>query len=202
MLLNLFRFFEAQNSEPPKSTNLIADRFANVSLTDQFGHEWKFRDIYAGGRSIVINTMFTVCRGTCPGTSEQVKALRENLSPSFGKSLVFVSITLDPETDTPQMLRRYAHIYGAGEQEKRLSDWLFLTGKPEDIEALRRSLGFFDLNRRVDADVTQHAALLLFGNPAKDRWAALPSSLRIPLLVETIRRFCGFSFEQRYGIPG
>ena len=131
-----------------------------------------------------------------------VKALRENLSPSFGKSLVFVSITLDPETYTPQMLRRYAHIYGAGEQEKRLSDWLFLTGKPEDIEALRRSLGFFDLNRRVDADVTQHAALLLFGNPAKDRWAALPSSLRIPLLVETIRRFCGFSFEQRYGIPG
>jgi hypothetical protein len=44
--------------------------------------------------------------------------------------------------------------------------------------------------------------VLLFGNPDKDRWAVLPSSLRQGLLVEAVRRVAGFTFEQRYGIRG
>jgi protein SCO1/2 len=162
----------------------------------------RFRDEFVGDRALILNTMFTVCRGTCPGTSATLQGLRERLSPIFGDRLAIVSISIDPAEDSPRVLKQYAAVYGADRPRTGLCDWRFLTGTPADVDRLRRSLGFYDLNPRIDADPTQHAATLLFGNPPKDRWAALPSALREPLLVEAIRRVAGFTFEQKYGIPG
>jgi protein SCO1/2 len=68
------------------------------------------------------------------------------------------------------------------------------------VDRLRRSLGFYDLDPVVDRDPTRHASLLLFGHGQTDRWAYLPAELDEHLLVESIRRIAGVSFEQRYGI--
>ncbi len=181
---------------------LISDRFANVRLVNQFGQPVRFRDDLVNGRALVVNTMFTVCRGSCPGTTAALQGLRDVLWPVFGRSIVFASITLEPETDSPAVLRDYAAGYGADRPRDDRCEWHFLTGGREAIEQLRRSLELYDLDPVVDADQTRHAAVIMFGNPRSDRWAVLPSALRQPLLVETIRRVCGTSFEQRYGIPG
>jgi protein SCO1/2 len=93
-------------------------------------------------------------------------------------------------------------MYGAHERKKNVCDWQFLTGTKADTDRLRRSLGFYDLDPAVDSDITQHDSLLLFGNSTTDRWAVLPAALRLPLLIEAVRRVAGFTFEQRYGIPG
>jgi protein SCO1/2 len=144
--------------------------------------------------------MFTTCRGSCLTTSETVRELRLALGPVFGKRLTFASFTLEPAVDTPGRLREYAARYGADRPAAELPDWHFLTGAQADIDRLRRSLGLYDLNPAVDADLTQHASVLLFGNDGRDRWAVLPAGLRRGLLVESIRRVAGFTFEQRYGI--
>jgi hypothetical protein len=68
------------------------------------------------------------------------------------------------------------------------------------LEALRRSLGFFELNPRLDQDITQHASLLLAGNPTNDRWCKVPADLQEGVIAEAIRRVAGTTFEQRYGI--
>jgi protein SCO1/2 len=201
MITSLLQFL-ATNVEEPSNDLKIADRFANVSLVNQFGQRMAFCDAFIDGRALIINTMFTVCRGTCPGTSSTIRQLREDLSPLFGNKLTFLSITLDPERDSPAALKDYAELYGADSRRPELCDWHFLTGKPTAIDELRRSLEFYDLNPKVDNDITQHAALILFGNTKTDRWASLPSGLRKPLLIEAIRRVCGFTFEQKYGIPG
>ncbi|WZO98238.1 SCO family protein [Isosphaeraceae bacterium EP7] len=200
MLASLAKFLGAMADGPPVTR--ISDGFANVPMTNQYGRELRFRDDLVGRRALIVNTMFTVCRGTCPGTSSRLASLRKILSPVFGDDLLIVSISLDPEQDSPRALRRYASIYGADRVRDGLCDWQFLTGKPADVERLRRSLGFYDLDLRVDGDLTRHAAVLYFGNPRKDRWATLPSDLREPLLVEAIRRVAGFTFEQKYGIKG
>ena len=190
---------ETPRGAPPSKRS---DRFANAAVVDQFGRERRFRDDFVDGRALIVNMMYTTCRGTCPTTSAVVGRLREALSPIFPgpKALSIVSITLEPAEDSPKALLRYAASQGADRPRPGLCDWHFLTGKPAEIETLRRSLGFYDLDPKVDRDPARHAALLLFGNTGADRWAALPADLPTPQLVEAIRRACGSTFFQKYGV--
>ena len=86
----------------------------------------------------------------------------------MGRDIFFYSITLEAERDTPAELRTYAEDHGVG------PGWLFLTGQPEDCETLRRELGFTDPDPVLDADVTNHAGNILFGNEPLMLWAACP----------------------------
>ena len=197
-LMRWLASMEAPREWPPRLR--VSDRYADVRLTNQFGRAIRFRSDLVRGRALVINSMFTTCRGSCPVTSRKVQELRAALSPILGRRLSFASFTVEPEVDTPERLREYAAAHGAAEPADGLCDWHFLTGAPGDIGRLRRSLGLYDLDPVVDADPTQHASLLMFGNGETDRWAALPAAQRTALLVEAIRRVAGFTFEQRYGI--
>jgi protein SCO1/2 len=198
---SLFAPLRNQPSEIPRLR--ISDQFPNVLVTDQFGVETGFRDRYlVGGKSLIFSPMYTTCRGACPGTAATLKRLRRELAPVFGRQLVIVSFTVDPVADRPPQLLQYATGYDAEQRSPDLPDWDFLTGTAESMERIRRALGFYDLNPRLDSDPTRHDATLLFGNPQADRWATLPAQLRVSLLLETIRRVAGSSFEQRYGISG
>ena len=191
------------NSTAPAAAPLkVCDRFADVRLTNQFREQVDFRRDLLNGRAIVVNSMYTTCRGSCPVTSAAVEQLRAKLSPVFGDKLVFVSFTLEPKVDTPERLRKYAATYGADVRHKTLSPWHFLTGQADDLESLRISLGLYDLNPKIDQDITAHASVLMFGNAVSDRWATLPAAMRTGVLVDAIRRTCGFTFEQKYGIKG
>lgn len=178
----------------------VSDRFADVPVVNQFGSRFRFHRDFVGGRMLVINTMYTECRGSCPTTNQTLKKLRKELSPALGQDLAFLSLSLDPATDRPDVLRDYARRYGAGTASKDLCPWHFLTGEKADLDALRKSLGMYDLNPKVDADVSRHESTLLFGNCDRDRWATLPAGLRLPLLLESIRRVVGTTPEQRFGI--
>jgi protein SCO1/2 len=181
----------------------ICDSFADVPVRNQFGESLRFHERFvAPGRALILNTMFTTCRGSCPGTGTVIESLRTALWPVFGNRLSIVSLSIEPAVDTPERLLAYSVTYGADRPRKELCEWQFLTGTPADIEKLRRSLGFYDLNPRIDRDPTQHAAAIMFGNSTSDRWAVLPAELPEPLLIATIRRMAGFSFEERYGIRG
>ena len=144
--------------------------------------------------------MYTTCRGSCPGTSATIESLRQELSEVFGKRITFLSFTLEPLIDTPAKLLNYAKMYGAGERKSELCDWQFLSALPKDWEQLRRSLGFFELDARADSDITQHASILLVGNLTKNRWCRLPSELRKPVLLDSIRRIAGNTIEEQYGV--
>lgn len=191
---------DAHVRERARRSIRIGDRYANVRLTNQFGRSVRFHDHFVSGRALIANTMYATCRDSCPVTSARLASLRKVLSPVFGDQLSIVSITLEPHLDTPEILHGYAEVYGANSRADDLCEWQFLTGHPDDVDCLRRSLGFYDLNPVIDRDPTQHASLLLFGHGQTDRWAYLPAELDEPLLVESIRRIAGVSFEQRYGI--
>jgi protein SCO1/2 len=151
---------------------------------------------------VLINTMYTTCRGSCPTTGTVLMKLRRDLTKLFGSRIALVSMTLEPQVDTVAVMRRYSEDYGAGIPRDDLCPWHFVTGQPQAMDRLRRSLDFFDLDPRVDQDLSQHDATLLFGNDRSDRWANLPAAVRYGQLLATIRRIVGESFEERYGIPG
>ena len=85
------------------------------------------------------------------------------LKGRVGHDIFFYSITLSPEEDTPKDLKAFAKMHGAG--------WTFLTGKPDDILLLRKSLGFFYNNPKEDANRNNHSGMVLVGTEPLMRWA-------------------------------
>ncbi|HWP57406.1 MAG TPA: SCO family protein [Candidatus Acidoferrales bacterium] len=81
------------------------------------------------GRVSVVNFIYTNCPDTCPLQSAEMRNLQEEFDPS--RPVRFVSITVDPQRDTPQVLQKYAARFKA--DPKR---WLFLTGKEDEIRRL------------------------------------------------------------------
>lgn len=175
-----------------------SDLFPDVELTDQHGNTHLFRTDLVRDSIVCLMFFYTECQGTCPGTTQAMKRLRQSVADEFpGEQLRFVSITLDPEHDTPQDLLEYAEAHGV-HPEGDMPDWYFCTGTRDDIEAVRRSLGLYDLDPVLDADRTQHAALLTFGNDRFNRWSAQPAGLKSSDLEETFLRIAGTSERQRF----
>jgi len=86
-----------------------------------------------------------------------------------GREIFLFSLTFRPEVDKPQALQDYANKYGVK------PGWTFLTGKPADMEVLRRKLGFYNSDPVADADKTRHAGVFRIGNGARNRWLMTPA---------------------------
>lgn len=105
----------------------VLGRVVDFTLTNQFGAPVTLADLR--GHVWVADIIFTRCAGPCPRMTQQMKALQDALPPDSGARLV--TLTTDPDFDTPPVLRAYAERFGA--DPKR---WLFLTGRKEQIAAL------------------------------------------------------------------
>jgi len=137
--------------------------FPNVPLVTHTGRQVRFYDDLLKNRKVVINFMYTVCSNICtPVTENLLEAQR--LLGDFGKDINFYSITLTPLDDDPAALRAYmkAHTIERG--------WTFLTGKPGNIELVRRGLGFASNRPAEDADLSNHSGILRIGNERMASW--------------------------------
>ena len=171
---------------PPerRRSSLIPD----VPLITHDGRSVRFRRDCVRDRVVVLGFMYTTCEGSCPTTTWTFRKLRKDLSPIVGVEARMLSITLDPEHDGPVELATYARVHGAPYGGGRLMPWDFLTGRPDDIERLRVALGYRDLDPEVDAVRSNHAAMVTFGNDARDRWSSLPIGMRYTQLRASILR--------------
>ena len=127
--------------------------------------------------------MYTACVNSCPIATANLVAVQKALQERYPGAVRFLSITLNPELDTPEILADYAAAQGIG------ADWLFLTGDRSDIEQLRRSLGVYDIDRVVDNDPAQHTGLAIIGNEPYGRWKAMPAStnpIRVRQAIERV----------------
>ncbi len=162
-----------------------ADYFPNVPLQTQDGKDVHFYDDLIHGKVVIVNFMYTQCKGVCPGMMVNLVALQGLLTGELERDVHMYTITLDPERDTPAALKEYAANIGAK------GDWTFLTGTKENIEIIRRKLGFVDPDPEVDADRSSHAGMVLFGNEPLDRWSACPALLKPEQLARALRAVIG-----------
>jgi protein SCO1 len=154
--------------------------FPNVSLVTHEGRKVHFYDDLIKDRIVVLNMMYADCSGICPGVIMNLAKLQRALGARVGRDIFFNSITLKPAHDTPAVLAKYAAMHGVG------PGWQFLTGAPDDIDMLRRRLGFVDSDPALDRDVTQHIGNVRFGNEALQLWAACPGIVHPDRMVELI----------------
>ncbi len=100
------------------------------SLTERAGTPVTADDLE--GRIWVADFIFTRCPDVCPALSGRMSALRKELAANGTEGVTMVSISVDPNHDTPAVLQSYASKFGGDE------DWLFLTGPRESIAGLLR----------------------------------------------------------------
>jgi protein SCO1/2 len=159
----------------------LAERsFPNVVLTTHEGKKVRFYDDLVKDKIVLINFMYVKCEGICPGTTANLVKVQKLLKDRVGKDIFMYSITLKPEEDTPETLRRYARAYKVG------PGWQFLTGDPQDVELLRRKLGFIDRDPARDAVKSNHIGMLRWGNEPLTLWAGCPGSLAPEKIVKEI----------------
>jgi protein SCO1 len=164
-----------------RADRIREQKLVNVPLTTHEGRSVRFYDDCVKGRVVAINFMFTTCGRGCPVTTANLVQVRKALVER-GRDVTFLSISLDPEHDTPDVLRAYAESYRVG------PGWLFLTGETTDIERLRRKLGAYDLDPAIDADRRQHVGLVIVGNEPVGRWITLPALSRPVRIRQAIER--------------
>jgi protein SCO1/2 len=160
-------------------------RFPNPVLLDQEGRAMRFYDDLVRGRVVMVNFAYTQCAGSCPLSVTRLMAVQRLLGDRFGREFTLLTLTLDPEHDTPEAMRSYlaAHAGRPG--------WTWLTGRREDIDAIRRFVGFTDRDPRLDADRTRHTGSVLIGNDRTGRWSSVPALIRPELIVEAVLRTAG-----------
>jgi len=120
------------------------------ALTAQDGRAVSLADLR--GKVVVVDFIFTSCGDDCPVQTEKLASIQSRLGADFASRVFFVSISVDPQHDTPKALSDYASRHRA-----RLDGWAFLTGRPDEVRRVARRYGVVGL--RADDGAVTHNAL-------------------------------------------
>jgi len=140
----------------------------NVTLRTHEGKQVRFYDDLLKDKTVVINFMYTSCKETCPLTTAHLVRVQKLLGRQVGRDVFMYSFTIDAKHDTPEVLKQYTEKFHVG------PGWLFLTGSDDDMELLRRKLGFVDPDPKVDKDRANHIGTVEYGNEPLMLWGACP----------------------------
>ena len=125
-----------------------------LTLTSQDGAPVALADFR--GKVVALTFIYTGCPDICPLLVQKMVQVQDELGAAFGARVAFVSITLDPERDTPEVLKDYAQFWGA-----KLDGWAFLTGSPEAVRDVTHRYGvFFAKKEDGSVDHTQLTTLV------------------------------------------
>jgi protein SCO1 len=118
------------------------------TLTNQDGKRVTSKELR--GKVLAITFIFASCADTCPLLTGKMAGIQNRLGSDFGKKVHFVSITVDAERDTPEVLKRYAEAH-----KTNSAGWAFLTGTPAEIREVAKRYGiYYKKTPRGDVDHT------------------------------------------------
>jgi protein SCO1/2 len=133
--------------------------FTDTEVIDQNGKKMRFYSDVLKGRVVLISFIFTNCEYACPMQAQKLKQARAAMVPAIKDEVWFVTLSVDPERDTPEAMKKFAERQGVDE-----SRWLFLTGDKKNLEFLVKRLG------QYTPDIESHTTLMLAGNTITRHW--------------------------------
>ncbi|HEX6639677.1 MAG TPA: ABC transporter substrate-binding protein [Thermoanaerobaculia bacterium] len=164
--------------------------FTDVELVDQNGAKVRFYSDLLAGKVVVINSFFATCSGSCPVMSGTFRKIQTALGDRIGRDVHLVSITVDPETDTPDQLRKFAKAASAG------PGWHLVTGSKENVSQALRKLGLLTETKET------HTSVVLIGNEPKGVWKkafGLADSDEIVRLVQEVAAESSLAESEKRG---
>lgn len=163
--------------ESPDGNAEAKNYFTDVELIDQDGNALRLYSDLLRNRTVVIDCFFSSCTGVCPVLNQKLTAIKQAFSEQMGKELIILSISVDPEVDTPARLKEYAEGLRSG------PGWYFLTGSRENLKTALTKFGLYTETRE------NHSNLLMIGNDATGLWKkafGLAPSEQVVEIVESV----------------
>ena len=148
--------------------------FTDVELLDQDGKKVRFYSDVLKGKTVIVNAFFTSCTSVCPPMNRNMEKIQEALGDRVGRDVFFVSITVDPEVDTPTRMKEYAKKFHAG------PGWIFLTGKKENLDWALYKLGQYVENK------DDHKTVFIIGNEPTGLWKKAFGMANVAELVQVV----------------
>ena len=143
------------SNAPASATKIV---IPDVEVLDQNGNALHFYSDLIKGKTVAINFIFTNCTTICPPLAATFARVQKEMGDKVGKDVHFISISVDPLTDTPERLKAWGAKFKAG------PGWTFVTGDKQEIDKLLNALGA-SVSRRED-----HSPTVIVGNDLKGVW--------------------------------
>jgi cytochrome oxidase Cu insertion factor (SCO1/SenC/PrrC family) len=176
MDLRLVKHDEATVEATPVSHDVAPTKMniPDTELLDQNGRKIHFYTDLVKGQTVVINFIFTTCTTICPPLGATFARVQKELGDKVGRDVRFISISVDPATDTPERLKAWGAKFHAGE------GWTFVTGNKPQVDELLRALGASSARRE------DHSPTVLIGNDAHGTWTRTYGLANTSKLVQII----------------
>jgi protein SCO1/2 len=165
----------ATNQEPATDSQAPAHKyFTDVELINQNGEKMKFYSDLLRGKVLIINSFFATCQASCLPLTRNLEKVQQALGDRLGKDVYILSISVDPEVDTPPNLKEYARRLNAR------PGWYFLTGTKENVDFALKKIGHFV------PDKQNHLNLFIIGNERTGLWKKAFGLARSDELVKVV----------------
>jgi protein SCO1/2 len=153
----------------------VAIAVPDVALTGTDGRPVPLRFVLGDDRPVMLQFIFTTCPTICPLLTGIAARVREDLGKDREK-IRAISITIDPEHDTPAVLREYAANFDAD------PDWMFLTGRLPDVVAVQRAFGSYLGNKM------NHPPYTFLRRSPRDPWVRVDGIVHADVIEREARK--------------
>ncbi len=152
----------SQGLAAEKKYQRTAEKYSvpDVSLVNQDGKKIPFKSYLETDKPVMVEFIYATCTTICPVLSAGFANLQRKMGADAVK-IRLISISIDPENDTPQVMKDYLKKYTAS------PGWDFLSGKREDIDSVMRSFDAYVANKMY------HLPLTLIRSPADGSWVRI-----------------------------
>ena len=140
-----------------------AGYFPDVPLVSHEGKTLRFFSDLIKDKVVAINFIYTSCPDSCALETARLREVQKILGDRVGRDVFIYSITIDPQHDTPAVLKRYAEKFEVG------PGWLFLTGKESDITLIRKKFGLYS-DAPGGEKLQEHSLNHIIGNQKTGQW--------------------------------
>lgn len=151
--------------------------FTDIVLLNQDGEKMRLYSDLLQGKTVIINSFFASCQGSCLPITRNLQKVQEALGDRLGKDARIISISVDPTVDTPAELKAF------GKKFQARPGWYFLTGSKENVEFVLKKLGQFVENKN------DHYNIIIIGNESTGLWKkafGLAKSDELVKVVESV----------------
>ena len=153
-------------------------KIPDVTLVNQDGEKISLTSLLNGEKPVFLDFIYATCTTICPILSVGFSYFQKKMGPEADK-VQLVSISIDPDNDTPEIMTEYLQRY------KSQPGWEFLTGKRQDIIQVMKAFDAYVVNKM------NHYPMTILRAPGSDEWVRIDGLLGASDLMEEYRQLAG-----------
>jgi cytochrome oxidase Cu insertion factor (SCO1/SenC/PrrC family) len=149
----------------------------DVVVLDQDNHPLNFYRDLVQGKTVAVNFIFTTCTTICPPLTANFASVQRKMLKRGEKNLHLISVSVDPESDTPAKLKAYAEMF------KAQPGWTFVTGSRSQLEKIWNAFGITGGNK------LDHSPTVAIGNDPRHQWtfaSGLNSPEKLARVIDSV----------------